>query len=155
MIYTIPHILTFVTRFMTLEPGDLIMTGTPAGVGPVQPGDRLEGGVDGLDLFGGWRAAIGRRAGEGSSGDRSPPVRRGFPATDRTIEEIKIGIDSVSELSDGQRAKFLGILTATERVKFTDYDPRPEDSMYTLSNSEDLVEELRPPETAEEAEGVI
>ena len=35
----------------TLKPGDLIFTGTPAGVGPVKPGDRLEGGVEGLEVL--------------------------------------------------------------------------------------------------------
>ncbi len=36
---------------MTLEPGDLIPTGTPAGVGPVQPGDRIEVEIDGLGIL--------------------------------------------------------------------------------------------------------
>jgi len=35
--------------FYHLRPGDLILTGTPAGVGPVEPGDVLTGGIDGLD----------------------------------------------------------------------------------------------------------
>lgn len=48
MIYSIPTILAFVTRFMTLEPGDLLLTGTPAGVGPVQPGDVMMVDVSGL-----------------------------------------------------------------------------------------------------------
>ena len=33
---------------MTLEPGDIIYTGTPEGVGPVKKGDKVTGGVDGL-----------------------------------------------------------------------------------------------------------
>ena len=38
-----PNILVeFITRVMTLLPGDVIMTGTPAGVGPMKPGDRVE-----------------------------------------------------------------------------------------------------------------
>lgn len=48
MIYRIPRILSFVTRFMTLEAGDLIMTGTPAGVGPVHPGDMMTVSIEGL-----------------------------------------------------------------------------------------------------------
>ncbi len=40
--------LQFVTQFMTLEPGDLIATGTPPGVGLVQPGDRMEVEIPGL-----------------------------------------------------------------------------------------------------------
>jgi 2-keto-4-pentenoate hydratase/2-oxohepta-3-ene-1,7-dioic acid hydratase in catechol pathway len=38
MIFPVDAIIAFVTEFMTLEPGDLIATGTPAGVGPLEPG---------------------------------------------------------------------------------------------------------------------
>lgn len=48
MIYSLPRILTFVSRFMTLEPGDLLLTGTPAGVGPMQPGDTVTVEIEGL-----------------------------------------------------------------------------------------------------------
>ena len=48
LIYSIPRVLAHVTRFMTLEPGDLLLTGTPAGVGPVQPGDVMTVEVEGL-----------------------------------------------------------------------------------------------------------
>lgn len=48
MIYSIGRVLAFVSRFMTLEPGDLVLTGTPAGVGAVQPGDVMTVEVEGL-----------------------------------------------------------------------------------------------------------
>jgi len=48
MIFSIPRILAYITRAITLEPGDLILTGTPAGVGPVQPGDVMTVQIDGL-----------------------------------------------------------------------------------------------------------
>ncbi len=48
LIYSIAHVLAYVTRFMTLEPGDLLLTGTPAGVGPLQPGDVVTVDVEGL-----------------------------------------------------------------------------------------------------------
>ncbi|MEZ4860799.1 MAG: fumarylacetoacetate hydrolase family protein [Caldilineaceae bacterium] len=48
LIYSIGRVLAFVTQFMTLEPGDLVLTGTPAGVGPVQPGDVMTVEVSGL-----------------------------------------------------------------------------------------------------------
>lgn len=51
MIYSIGRVLAFVTQFMTLEPGDLILTGTPAGVGPVQPGDMMTVEVGGLGVL--------------------------------------------------------------------------------------------------------
>ena len=42
MAFGIPHIISFVSRIMTLEPGDLIATGTPEGVGRLEPGDVVE-----------------------------------------------------------------------------------------------------------------
>ncbi len=48
MIWTVPEIIAELSRFITLAPGDLIFTGTPAGVGPIQRGDRLEGMVAGV-----------------------------------------------------------------------------------------------------------
>ncbi len=47
----IAAVLAFVTQFMTLEPGDLVLTGTPAGVGAVQPGDSMTVEVEGLGLL--------------------------------------------------------------------------------------------------------
>ncbi|MCC7160852.1 MAG: fumarylacetoacetate hydrolase family protein [Anaerolineae bacterium] len=48
MIFNIPHIIAFISKHMTLEPGDIIATGTPEGIGPVQVGDVMEGSVSGL-----------------------------------------------------------------------------------------------------------
>ena len=42
MIYSVAEIIAFASRNLTLLPGDLILTGTPSGVGPIQPGDELE-----------------------------------------------------------------------------------------------------------------
>jgi len=47
-IFPIPRLLNWITTVMTLEPGDLVLTGTPAGVGPLQPGDVVEISIDGL-----------------------------------------------------------------------------------------------------------
>ena len=41
LIFPVPELVEFVTRFCTLEPGDIITTGTPSGVGPLKPGDRV------------------------------------------------------------------------------------------------------------------
>ncbi|MDK3071678.1 fumarylacetoacetate hydrolase family protein [Sedimentitalea sp. JM2-8] len=49
LIWKIDEIIAHLSGFYHLRPGDLIMTGTPAGVGPVQAGDVLTGGIDGLD----------------------------------------------------------------------------------------------------------
>ena len=48
MIWRVPEIVSNLSRYYHLQPGDLIYTGTPEGVGPVQPGDRLSGGIDGV-----------------------------------------------------------------------------------------------------------
>lgn len=48
MIWTVPETIAYLSSLFVLQPGDLIFTGTPAGVGPVQRGDLLEGGIDGL-----------------------------------------------------------------------------------------------------------
>ena len=47
-IFGVPELLAYITAAITLEPGDLVLTGTPAGVGPVKAGDRVEVEVDGL-----------------------------------------------------------------------------------------------------------
>jgi 2-keto-4-pentenoate hydratase/2-oxohepta-3-ene-1,7-dioic acid hydratase in catechol pathway len=48
MVFTIPQLVAFVSSVMTLEPGDLIFTGTPAGVGPLNDGDRVEITIEGI-----------------------------------------------------------------------------------------------------------
>ncbi len=48
MIWSIPEIIQYLSTYFDLQPGDLIFTGTPEGVGPVKPGDRLNGGIAGL-----------------------------------------------------------------------------------------------------------
>jgi fumarylpyruvate hydrolase len=48
MIWSVPEQIAFLTRYYTLEAGDLIMTGTPAGVGAAKPGDELVAGIEGL-----------------------------------------------------------------------------------------------------------
>ena len=58
MVYGVAHLVSYLSRFMSLQPGDIISTGTPPGVGmgqkpePVylKPGDRIELGIDGLGV---------------------------------------------------------------------------------------------------------
>ena len=45
MLFRLPRILSEISKVMTLEPGDIVLTGTPAGVGPVVPGDVMRAGV--------------------------------------------------------------------------------------------------------------
>ena len=48
MIFNVPYLIGYISRIMTLEPGDVIATGTPSGVGPMQPGDRVEVQIEGI-----------------------------------------------------------------------------------------------------------
>jgi 2-keto-4-pentenoate hydratase/2-oxohepta-3-ene-1,7-dioic acid hydratase in catechol pathway len=48
MVFPIPTLLAYISRIMTLEPGDVVATGTPAGVGPLREGDRVEVEVVGV-----------------------------------------------------------------------------------------------------------
>jgi 2-keto-4-pentenoate hydratase/2-oxohepta-3-ene-1,7-dioic acid hydratase in catechol pathway len=70
MVFTVAHLVSYISRFMTLQPGDVISTGTPPGVGlgqkpdPVylEPGDRMKLGIDGLgeqeQLVHAWNEAL-------------------------------------------------------------------------------------------------
>ncbi len=49
MTWSVPEIIAELSTFFELKPGDLIYTGTPSGVGALKAGDRVEGGVEGLD----------------------------------------------------------------------------------------------------------
>ncbi|WP_048150471.1 fumarylacetoacetate hydrolase family protein [Palaeococcus ferrophilus] len=48
MIFKVPDIIEYVSGIMTLEPGDVIATGTPAGVGPLRHGDHIEAWIEGI-----------------------------------------------------------------------------------------------------------
>jgi 2-keto-4-pentenoate hydratase/2-oxohepta-3-ene-1,7-dioic acid hydratase in catechol pathway len=50
-IFPIPALLSYITAAITLEPGDLLLTGTPSGVGPVSPGGRVEVAIPGLGVL--------------------------------------------------------------------------------------------------------
>ena len=51
MLFTIDHIIAYVSQFFSLHTGDLIFTGTPGGVGPVAIGDQLKGAIEQEPLF--------------------------------------------------------------------------------------------------------
>ena len=50
MAFSIPRLLAYISSVMTLEPGDLVATGTPSGVGPLAPGDSVEVEITGLSV---------------------------------------------------------------------------------------------------------
>jgi len=51
MIYDVPALVEFVSAAMTLLPGDVLLTGTPAGVGPMTPGSRVEVEIEGIGVL--------------------------------------------------------------------------------------------------------
>jgi len=50
-IFPIPRLLAYISSILTLEPGDLVLTGTPSGVGPLKAGDRVEVSIPGLGML--------------------------------------------------------------------------------------------------------
>lgn len=66
-IFDIPFLIEYITRFTRLEPGDVIMTGTPAGVAPVQVGDTITISVEGLGSLSNPVVAPGRHSAEGAA----------------------------------------------------------------------------------------
>ncbi|NJF25756.1 fumarylacetoacetate hydrolase family protein [Thermococcus sp. Bubb.Bath] len=48
MVFKVPELIEYISSVMTLEPGDIIATGTPAGVGPLRHGDHIEAWIEGI-----------------------------------------------------------------------------------------------------------
>ena len=48
LLFGIPTLVSYISQVMTLLPGDVVLTGTPAGVGPIRPGQRVECSIEGL-----------------------------------------------------------------------------------------------------------
>ena len=51
MVFSVPQLVCYISTVMTLEPGDIILTGTPAGVGRLQPGDIVEIDIEGIGVL--------------------------------------------------------------------------------------------------------
>jgi 2-keto-4-pentenoate hydratase/2-oxohepta-3-ene-1,7-dioic acid hydratase in catechol pathway len=50
-VFPLPELVADLSAFMTLEPGDVILTGTPAGVGPIEAGDTVEVEIEGVGVL--------------------------------------------------------------------------------------------------------
>ena len=59
LIFSVPFLISFLSKVMTLEPGDVIMTGTPEGVGGMKPGDTIEIEIGGVGVL---KNPVGKRA---------------------------------------------------------------------------------------------
>jgi 2-keto-4-pentenoate hydratase/2-oxohepta-3-ene-1,7-dioic acid hydratase in catechol pathway len=64
MIFPVSELVRYVSRVMTLYPGDMITTGTPEGVGPMVPGDRVDVQIEGIGTLFNTVAALGRGGGK-------------------------------------------------------------------------------------------
>ncbi len=51
MIFPVNQLIAHISRYVTLDPGDIMFTGTPEGIGPVQPGDTLKGYLEGTEVI--------------------------------------------------------------------------------------------------------
>jgi 2-keto-4-pentenoate hydratase/2-oxohepta-3-ene-1,7-dioic acid hydratase in catechol pathway len=80
MIFDVPTLVAYVSRMMTLEPGDVILTGTPEGVGPLVAGDAVEVEVSGIGVLKLQCAAAGTAAPGGAG---PPPDKPGTALPDR------------------------------------------------------------------------
>ncbi len=67
-IFDVPTLISFISRVMTLLPGDLVITGTPAGIGPMQPGDEIEVRIEGI---GSLKNTINREKQQDADGRRN------------------------------------------------------------------------------------
>ncbi len=50
-IFNVPKLVSFISNVMTLLPGDVISTGTPSGIGPMQKGDTVEVHIEGIGIL--------------------------------------------------------------------------------------------------------
>jgi 2-keto-4-pentenoate hydratase/2-oxohepta-3-ene-1,7-dioic acid hydratase in catechol pathway len=51
MVFSVAHLIAYISHIMTLEPGDIIATGTPEGIGPMEPGDRVAAGIESFGVL--------------------------------------------------------------------------------------------------------
>jgi len=51
LLFKVPELLEYISKLFTLEIGDIIATGTPAGIGPIQPGDTIEASIEKIGLL--------------------------------------------------------------------------------------------------------
>ena len=61
LIFDVPTLISYISQVMTLLPGDVVLTGTPSGVGPIAPGQRVDVTIEGLGTLTNTVTARGRR----------------------------------------------------------------------------------------------
>ena len=70
MVFPVPFLVRYISHIMTLRPGDIIATGTPEGVGPMSPGDRVDVQIEGIGTLSNTVIKDGSKADRG--GDKKP-----------------------------------------------------------------------------------
>src|SRR5262249_57401195 len=75
LLFPVPELIRFISSIMTLEPGDVIASGTPAGVAPVLVGDRIEVEIEGIGVLEN-RVEAGAGAGESPAPRGAKRARR-------------------------------------------------------------------------------
>ena len=78
LLWPVAELVAMLSRSVTLAPGDLIYTGTPAGVGPLQPGDVVSGGVAGIGQFSMTVGGVGQST--PTAAPETPFERKHYPA---------------------------------------------------------------------------
>ncbi len=71
-IFSIPVLIRYISQVMTLNPGDVISTGTPSGIGPVQPGDRVDVQIEGIGTLSNPVVSAGHDKRSGADADIKP-----------------------------------------------------------------------------------
>jgi 5-oxopent-3-ene-1,2,5-tricarboxylate decarboxylase / 2-hydroxyhepta-2,4-diene-1,7-dioate isomerase len=103
LLFDFGHLVADLSRFVTLEPGDLILTGTPAGSRPVAPGDLVEVEVEG----------VGRVANTIVEGERELEPIGAMPRATPAARAAAHGVDDRPELSDEAEAALRQVSVAT------------------------------------------
>ncbi|HEV7740903.1 MAG TPA: fumarylacetoacetate hydrolase family protein [Pseudolysinimonas sp.] len=117
LLFPLPQLIADVSQLITLEPGDLILTGTPAGASVAQPGDRLEVEVDAPDAAG--APSSGRLLTEVVAGTvafsdtGTKPSANELQRIEAWGSREKAGLEPAFELTDELKAQLASVSTAT------------------------------------------
>ena len=135
MLWDVPHIIAALSQLYELRAGDLIFTGTPAGVGALKLGDRIEGGIEGLEVL---RHSIAR-AGDGLKAVRLYTYFRSSAAYRARIALHLKGLDyqalPVEPARPGERAAHARVPGAQSRGAGADAGGRRRSSSASRSRS--------------------
>ena len=103
LLFSVPELIAYITEAITLLPGDVIMTGTPSGVGPMAPGDTVEVEVEGVGIL---RNPCGRGGVAATGPLWGRPIYRGV---DRPLPHLRRhALGSISPVRTKSALRWLG-----------------------------------------------